>query len=383
MRLPAWRTHDLHDRDLWPLIDPALADPDLAAVAAAVLDAARGELRPLDLDDQPARDFVIEHRLAGLIPIEAVADRHRRWLERRQVESVAVQLRLRSAAIDVLDLLHDAGFETRVLKGLATAELDYADPTLRHTGDVDIAVRLGDLDPVRELLAERRYRDHPTPFSPYLLYGWTFDAPGGTELDLHTRLFRRSPLADDIFTTAGEPLSTLPGTALTAPHRLVHAAGHFLISPPGTRRMSSLVDVTRLLERPDLDLDAARSFAATLGVESLVGAGIRVEAELSGRTDIVRRLDSWRAPDWVERNTRLIPRRRLVLDHLVRYREVPPGHRLGYLPTWLLPNRRQRTLLVQSGRRAIDRVVERLPLPGAQPHSGHSRNHESATGDIE
>jgi len=381
--VPAWRTHDLHDRNLWPLIDPALEDPALADVAVSILSAARGDACPLDLDRQAARDFVVEHRLACLVPLDAVASSHRSWLKRRQVESAAVQLRLRSAAIDVLELLHEAGFETRVLKGLATADLDYVDPTLRHTGDVDVAVRLADLDPVRILLARHGYRDHPTPFSPYLLYGWTFDAPGGTELDLHTRLFRRSPLADDIFASRGEPLSLLPGTALPAPGRLVHAAGHFIISPPGTRRMSSLVDVTRLLERSDLDLDAARHFAATLGVESLVGAGIRVEAQLSGRADVLRRLDRWRAPDWVERNTRLVPRRRLILDHLARFREVPPGHRLGYLPSWLLPSRRQRELLAGSARRAIGRLVSRAPMPGTQAHSGHSRNHDSATGDIE
>lgn len=363
---PRWRVHDLDRRALWPLVDPVLGDERLVDAVEQILggtgdgwDAAAR----IDLETPGLDQLLTRHRLWSAIPLDAVDERHRQRLRRTQIELAAVQLRLRSAAIELIELLRAGGFETRVLKGLATAELDYSDPLLRHTGDVDLAVRLDDLDDVRSLLSARGYRDHPTPFSPYLLYGWTFDAPDGVEIDLHTRLFRRSPLADDLFAEPGDALRSLPATALTTEQRLVHAAGHFIISPPGTRRMSGLLDVTRLLQNPALDLTVARRFAQTLGVESLVGAGIRLEAELSRRSGALAELDEWRAPDWVERNTRLVPERHLILDHLARFREVPAGYRLRYLPTWLLPSERQRSLFIRTAERRLSglrrRVAER------------------------
>lgn len=355
----------------WPLVDPELGDPRRAAMFADILELARREptpdggcesLRPapaIDLDLPGVPHLLHVHRLWTLIPLEAVGAQHRQRLRRIQRDIAAAQLRLRAAAGDLLSVLDAAGFETRVLKGLATAELDYPDPSWRHTGDVDLAVRLDELDDVRRLLATRGYTDHPNPFPEPLLYGWTLDGPHGIELDLHTRLFRRSPLDDTLFADPGAPMVTLPGVALRAEHRLVHAAGHFIISPPGTRRLSGLIDVTRLLDRPDLDLDESRRFAAALGVESLVGAGIGLEASLSDRPDVLAQLAGWKPPDWVERSTRLVPERRLVLDHLARFREVPPGHRLRYLPHWLLPDRRQRALFVTSAGSAARRFLAR------------------------
>jgi hypothetical protein len=254
-----------------------------------------------------------------------------------------------------------------VLKGLATAELDYADSRMRHTGDVDLAVAPDRLDDAVRVLHERGCRDHPVRFDPVLLYGWTLDAPEGIEIDLHTRLFRRSPLGDSLVAEPGEPLATLPGVAMPAEHRLVHAAGHFIISPPGTRRMSGFLDVSQLLARPGLDLERARRFAGALHVEALVGAGIRVEAELSGRHEVLAALDEWEPLDWLERRTRLVPRRRLLLDHFGRYKEVPAGHRLAYLPAWLLPTAQQRALFRRSVASAVSRRVARTSAHRVAP----------------
>ena len=259
----------------------------------------------------------------------------------------------------MLCLFGPEGIESRVLKGLATAELDYPDPLRRHTGDVDLAVRPEQLDAAVRVLRGQGYRDHHEPFSPHLRYGWTLRSPSGVEIDLHTRLSRRSPLGDHLFRGPGEPVPGLGGQALAASHRLVHAAGHFMISPPGTRRLSGLLDVTRLHHHPDLDLEEARRFAGLLGIESLVGAGLRVEAMLSDRTKVIGHLDTWREPDWLERHTRLVPERRLLLDHFGRYREVPPGQRLKYLPAWLVPSLRQRRLLTAAVRRNTLRLVKR------------------------
>jgi len=346
---------------LWELIDPRASEPGIRSALSQILDLVNSGWtleRPIDIGSSEVRALLERHRITTLVPLDLVAAADRAWLRNKHINIAASHLRTRSSANRILASLDDAGIETRVLKGLATAELDYPNQQLRHTGDVDLAIRPNELGQAVQILTANGHRDHPTPFHPVLLYGWTLDAPDGVEVDLHTRLFRRSPLDDELFTCGSEQLRSVPGRALRPEHRLVHAAGHFIISPPGgTRRMSGVIDIARLLRRSDLDLDEARRFAGALGVESLVGAGIRVEAELSQRTAVLRALDTWQQPDWLERNTRLVAHRRLVLDHLGRYREVPRGQRWRYFPTWIMPAARQRRLLGESLVAASLRVV--------------------------
>ena len=347
---------------LWELIDPRASETGIRSALSQILDLVNSDWtldRPIDIGSPNVRALLERHRIATLVPLDRVDATNRAWLRTKHINIAASHLRMRSSAGRILASLDDAGIEARVLKGLATAELDYPNQQLRHTGDVDLAIRPDDLDEAVQILRASGHRDHPTPFDPVLLYGWTLDAPDGVEIDLHTRLFRRSPLDDELFACSGEQLRSVPGLALRPEHRLVHAAGHFIISPPGTRRMSGVVDIARLLRRSDLDLDEVRRFAAALGVEPLVGAGIRVEAELSERTAVLRALDAWQQPDWLERNTRLVAHRRLVLDHFGRYREVLRGQRLRYLPTWILPTAQQRRLLHQSLVATSSRLVRR------------------------
>ena len=361
--------------DLWQLIDPCAAEPPIGAALAQILALANSDWaldRPFDLGPLGVRELLERHRITTLVPLDLVDAPHRAWLRQQHMTIAAAHLRLRSTATAVLSLLDEAGIETRILKGLATAELDYPNRQLRHTGDVDLAVRPDDLERVVELLGKSDYRVQPTPGAhpgagttrrspsqhPALLRGWALDAPSGVEVDVHNRLFLRSPFDDELFAHAGEQLDSLPGRALCAEHRLVHAAGHFIISQPGTRRMSGVVDIARLLRRDDLDLGEARRFAAAVGVESLVCAGLRVEARLSGRTDVLRALDEWRQPDWLDRNIFLAAHRRLVLEHLGRFREVPRGQRLRFVPTWILPTSNRRRLLQASCTAAVSRAAE-------------------------
>lgn len=362
--------------DLWQLVDPAAAQPEIRAALSQILALANSDWTledPFDLAPPHVRALLDRHRVTTLVPLALVDAPHRERLHQQHLAVAAAQLRIRSAATTVLSALDAAGIETRVLKGLATAELDYPNPQLRHTGDVDLVVRPGDLERTVELLGMNGYRVQPTPGArpsshtsrrspsqhPALLRGWTLDAPNGVEVDLHNRLFLRSPLDGELFADAGEALGSIPGRTLRAEHRLVHAAGHFIIAQPGTRRMSGVVDIARLLRRDDLDLGEARRFAAALGVEPLVCAGLRVEALLSGRTDVVRALDEWQQPDWLDRHIFLAAHRRLVLEHIGRFREVPRGQRLRFIPTWLLPTANRRRLLHTSFTAAVSRVVRR------------------------
>ena len=62
-------------------------------------------------------------------------------------------------------------------------------------------------------------------------------------------------------------------------------------------------------------------------------------------------------PDWLDRATFVAAHRRLVLEHLGRFREVPRGQRLRFIPTWLLPTANRRRLLLASVKAAITRAV--------------------------
>ncbi len=347
---------------LWTLVDPRLTDDRVVGVMEQILEMATSEWQAeveVDLRAPLVRRYISDHRLWTLVPPGAVRSGVRGELRHRHRAITATLLQLRSTATAVLERFSAEGIESRVLKGLATGELDYPSVGLRHTGDVDLAVLPEHLDEAVRLLCSDGYQQADDRFSPYLRYGSMLRGPNGVEIDVHTRLSRRSPLSDRLFQDAGDPLALLPGRALCVEQRLVHASGHFLIAPPGTRRLSGLLDVTLIHGRHTVDLEAARRFAADLGIESLVGAGLWVEAMLARRCDVLAELELWQPPDWLERKTRLVSERRLLLDHLGRYREVPSGQRLRYLPAWLLPTPTQRRLITQSARQVGARVLRR------------------------
>jgi len=337
----------------WKLVDTSDTTPEAAAILARLLGLARSDWASpvaFDLADPVTERLLSKHRVSTLVPASSVPDQQRPEFKKRLLAIYGSQLRLESTATQILNVLADAGIENRVLKGLATAELDYPDRRLRQTGDIDIAIRFRQFDDALDILKRSGFNHHQTGNSAFLLKGETLDSTNGIELDIHTRLFQRSPETEAIFNDPGEQLADIPGVALCAEHRLVHAAAHFILAPPGTRRMSGLIDVTRLRNRTDLDLGKAREFAGALKVEPLTGAALRLEAQLAQRDDEAL-FANWCAPDWLDRQTRLGPNRNLVLDHVSRFREVPRRQWVRYLPTWFVPDKRLRNKFTASVKR--------------------------------
>ena len=119
-----------------------------------------GPAEPIDLTGVDGVALLAEqHRVTGVVLaalddgaatgvpdelIDDLADRHLRLLQQ--------SLMAEADLVFVARLFQDAGIEFRVLKGLATAHLDYPDPALRLTGDVDVLVRRGQLDAATEVL---------------------------------------------------------------------------------------------------------------------------------------------------------------------------------------------------------------------------------------
>lgn len=313
----------------------------------------------IDLDDAATNAFLARHRVTTIVPLRCVVGaRQREDLRRRLHEIYGTQMRIEATAGVVIERLRDIGVEVRVLKGLASAHLDYPHPELRQTSDVDLAIPPGTLDAAVQCLTRLGYlRPVAMPTSNHLLKGATMLAPGsGIEVDLHERLFQRSPTTDLLFDGQGEQLPNLNASAFGVELRLVHTAGHFILAPPGGRRMSGLLDVVVIRNRHSIDLSRALTIAQELRVARMVRSALRLEADLSGRD--TADLHAWPDADWLERRTRLRPERNLALDHLSRFREVPRSRWLSYLPHWILPERRHRHLL----KRRIDAHWRRIKM---------------------
>ena len=59
---------------------------------------------------------------------------------RRTSAALRSSLAAEAASVTVSDLFRSAGVRHAVLKGCATAQLDYPDPAMRVTGDVDVLI---------------------------------------------------------------------------------------------------------------------------------------------------------------------------------------------------------------------------------------------------
>ena len=105
------------------------------------------------------------------------------------------------------------------------------------------------------------------------------------EVDLHTRLhlqagFHPNPLdspAEDL------PLGNTMLPAASRAWRLVHAAGHAVLTPPGYRRLHSCLDPAVIGARcSEEDWATAAEHAQRLGTVGVCNAGLRLASSLGG-----------------------------------------------------------------------------------------------------
>jgi hypothetical protein len=149
---------------LWELIDPCASETGIRSALSQILDLVNSDWtldRPIDIGSPHVRALLERHRIATLVPLDRGAAADRAWLRTKHINIAASHLRIRSSAGRILASLDDAGIETRVLKGLATAELDYPNQQLRHTGDVDLAIRPDDLDEALPIPTANGHRATP------------------------------------------------------------------------------------------------------------------------------------------------------------------------------------------------------------------------------
>jgi hypothetical protein len=210
------------------------------------------------------------------------------------IREMSLVLMLEHALLGVLDLLDANAIPYRVLKGSAVAHLDYADPSLRSFGDIDVLVPSQHFDAAAALLEgsghQRRFPEPRPGFDRRFGKGTSFTDRAFTEIDLH-RTFVLGPYGlsldlDELW--SAEPATfSLAGrrvNALAAEHRFLNACYHAVLgnTPP---RLVPLRDVAELMLAGKVDIDEVRRLAERWRAKAVVALAVRSTWDTLGLAD--------------------------------------------------------------------------------------------------
>lgn len=194
---------------------------------------------------------------------------------------------LESLAISVIRSLTDRGLRPCLLKGLATAHLDYRKPWMRFFADADLLVRSTEIEAAYETLGEvgfqRRFVEPVPGFDREFGKGTAFTADDGREIDLH-RTFTMGALGMSIDETelwADLDTVVLGGESIAAlgrERRFLHACLH-VAATTGRPKLSSLRDIAALSHHPDgLDLVTIRELSASWRYDAVIEKALTTTA---------------------------------------------------------------------------------------------------------
>jgi hypothetical protein len=200
------------------------------------------------------------------------------------VREMSLVLMLEHTLLEVVDLFDEHEIPYRVLKGSAVAHLDYADPSLRSFGDIDVLVPSSHFDTAAGVLAtagHRRRFPEPRPgFDRRFSKGTSFSDARFNEIDLH-RTFVLGPYGlsidlEELWTASSSTfvLAGRPIHALAPEHRFLNACYHAVLgnTPP---RLVPLRDVAELTLADKVDIDAVRRLAERWQAEAVVALAVR------------------------------------------------------------------------------------------------------------
>jgi hypothetical protein len=216
----------------------------------------------------------------GLLP---TTDEQAEVADAAHREALIRCLHLEALLLQAVDLLHDAGVETRVLKGSATAHLDYADPSQRTFIDVDLLVRSEAFDIASQALVDADFT-RPVPqirpgFDRRFGKGCTLRSPSGFELDLHRTLtvgpFGLMVRLEHLWATSS-PLELADRTVQTLgrEERLMHACYHAVLGDLRPRLVPKR-DIAQLVLDPEIDHARVRWLAEAWQAEAVIALAIR------------------------------------------------------------------------------------------------------------
>jgi hypothetical protein len=271
--------------------------PDVLEIARAV--AAQGLAGTLvEFPDQPLDDdswcvllgycagqripgHLLEAALDGALPTTPAQLAE---VQEAHLSSMWTVLLIERTLLVVADQLASAGVEFRVLKGSACASLDYADPSLRSFGDVDLLVAPDSFDSaVKALVAagyRRRFAEPRPGFDRRFSKGASFVTDDEFEIDLH-RTFVMGPFGlqidlDDLWRTStpfeigGRKLQ-----ALGNEERFMHACFHAALGQ-SEPRLVPMRDVAEMLLFGSLDMAKVHDLMARWKAEPVVARAVRL-----------------------------------------------------------------------------------------------------------
>jgi hypothetical protein len=199
------------------------------------------------------------------------------------LREMSLALLLERTLLEVVDLFENLEIPYRVLKGSAVAHLDYADPSLRSFGDIDLLVPSSHFDAaVTGLSAAGHRRRFPEPrpgFDRRFGKGTSFSDAEDTEIDLH-RTFVMGPYGlsihlDELWATSSTfVLAARTIHALRPEHRFLNACYHAVLgnTPP---RLVPLRDIAELLLAGNVDVDEIRRLAVSWRAEAVLALAVR------------------------------------------------------------------------------------------------------------
>jgi Uncharacterised nucleotidyltransferase len=196
-------------------------------------------------------------------------DDHQTKLAEINVDAQRAALRLEQRLLEVSHVLGQRAIEHRVLKGAATAHLDYPAPELRLFSDIDLLIHSRDLDRAVAALescgGERRFAEPRAGFAARFSKAVCVVSDDGVEIDLHRSLaegpFGLAMAPEELFESSESfVLGGRTFHTLGADERLIHACCHAVLGRPQPE-LRPQRDVAQLAQSEAVDPDRVERLA--------------------------------------------------------------------------------------------------------------------------
>jgi len=234
--------------------------------------------------------WVVHARVGRVVPllyhlVDAVptdlTDDQREEIKQLQGATLSRCVQLEHHAVALSRLFDDHGIRNAVLKGGATAHLDYPDPSWREVSDIDLLVEPREFDAAIALLAPAGWvqSDALPAGHEQFTHSLTF-VRDAMELDLHQRIGRRAlglrvPTPELLDRSTSFEVANCRVHSLDDVDRLIHSALHMVAARGIDRRISSVADVLLAAEaRGDVAREVLER-AEHWRVRPLVEGGVR------------------------------------------------------------------------------------------------------------
>ena len=330
------------------------ANRDVALVMAWMLPGGRRQQVSIG-DPDLFVNTVMQQRVSGLVleafdqgAIADAPDDLRPRLVEAQLAALRSSLAAEAASVTMSDLFRSVGIRHAILKGCATAQLDYPDPAMRVTGDVDVLIGRDDYAVALAALESAGL----ARMAPAFRTGWerrygkdiALIGDDRVEIDLHLALVAgyfgitmpTAPLLERLVTYE---VADRQMPALDAMGRLLHACIHTASTTP--IRLGSAADVVQIAGSGDVDSVAFAAYMMELRCAAIAARGVARAWDAFG-------VEATDLSEWA-RNVHLDDRERKALAAFdgtggeskwqSGLAALPPWKRPGYLLPLLVPSR--------------------------------------------